>query len=39
MSGERCRYCYNEMWRRAGIDKNAAYPKGSLLASFAEKYL
>jgi hypothetical protein len=32
-------HCYNEMWRRAGVDKNAAYPKGSLLVSFAGKHL
>jgi mannosyltransferase OCH1-like enzyme len=32
-------HCYNEMWRRTGIDKNSVYPRGSLMASFAEEYL
>jgi hypothetical protein len=25
-------HCYNEKWRRAGVDKNQAYPKNSLLS-------
>jgi hypothetical protein len=24
-------HCYNEMWRRAKMDKNAPYPKDSIL--------
>lgn len=31
-------HCYNEKWRRANIDKNAPYPKGSLLYQLEEKY-
>ena len=32
-------HCYNEMWKRAGIDKNAPYPENSLMSIFADKYL
>jgi hypothetical protein len=32
-------HCYNEMWRRAGIDKNAPFPKNSLMSFFPNKYL
>jgi hypothetical protein len=32
-------HCYNEMWRRANIDKNAAYPENSLVQILANKYL
>ena len=28
-------HLYNETWRRAGIDKNAPYPAGSLMARLA----
>lgn len=31
-------HCYNEMWRRAGIDKNAPFPPGSLIARLAAQY-
>jgi hypothetical protein len=31
-------HCYNERWRRKGIDKNAPWPEGSLLATMAAKY-
>jgi hypothetical protein len=32
-------HCYNETWREAKIDKNAPFPKGSLMADLAERYL
>lgn len=32
-------HCFNEMWRRRGIDKNAPYPKGSLMAEMALRFL
>ena len=32
-------HCYNETWREAKIDKDAPFPKGSLMASLAERYL
>jgi hypothetical protein len=32
-------HCFSEMWRMAGIDVNTAYPPGSLMAMFEEKYL
>lgn len=32
-------HCYNERWRRAGIDKNAPFPEDSLMSFFANKYL
>lgn len=31
-------HCYNEMWRRAGIDKDAPYPEGSIIAQLAQQY-
>lgn len=38
-SGTAFLHCFNETWRRAGIDKNASYPKGSLMERMAERYL
>jgi len=32
-------HSYNETWREAKIDKNAPFPKGSLMAALAERYL
>ena len=32
-------HCYNELWRRVGIDKEAAFPEGSLLAELSRRYL
>jgi hypothetical protein len=32
-------HLYNQMWTWAGVDKNAPYPKGSLMDRFAERYL
>jgi hypothetical protein len=32
-------HLYNETWRRAGIDKNAAYPVGSLMKLLEERFL
>lgn len=32
-------HLYNETWRRAGIDKNSNFPRGSLMAELAETYL
>lgn len=32
-------HCFNEMWRRAGIDKNAPFPAGSIMASMADRFL
>lgn len=31
-------HCFNEMWRRAGIDKNARYPSGSIMAKMLDAY-
>lgn len=31
-------HCYNEMWRRSGVDKNAPYPKDSLIGALAKRY-
>lgn len=31
-------HCYNEMWRRAAIDKNFDYPKHSMLEMLTNKY-
>ena len=31
-------HCYNEMWRRAGIDKNTPYPPNSILARLESKF-
>ena len=32
-------HCYNETWRRAGVDKNLPYPDGSVMAKMASRYL
>ena len=32
-------HCYNEMWRRAGVDKDRAFPEGSLMAQLARTHL
>lgn len=32
-------HCYNEMWRRAGIDKTAPFPPGSLIADIAARFV
>jgi len=32
-------HCYNEMWRRLGIDKNACFPKDSIMDRMACNYL
>lgn len=32
-------HCYNEKWRRAGVDKNEPYPKGSLLSEIETSFL
>lgn len=32
-------HCYNEMWRRAGVDKNRQFPQDSLMAVLADRYL
>ncbi len=32
-------HCYNEMWRRAGADKDAAFPSGSIMAELADRFL
>jgi hypothetical protein len=32
-------HLYNETWRASKIDKNAPFPKGSLMSFFAEEYL
>lgn len=32
-------HCYNEMWRRAGIDKNAPFPNDSIMGSLALRVL
>lgn len=33
-------HCYNEMWRRAGLDKDAAeFPARSIMHALAERYL
>ena len=32
-------HLYNETWRRAGIDKDAEFPRGSLMRNLAEKFL
>ncbi len=32
-------HLYNETWRRAGVDKNAAYPNGSLMRRFEVQFL
>jgi hypothetical protein len=31
-------HCYNEIWRRAGIDKSAPFPPNSLLGRIAARY-
>lgn len=31
-------HCYNEMWRRAGIDKNAPFPVGSIMDTLAQRF-
>lgn len=31
-------HCYNEMWRRADIDKNAPFPHGSIMARLATRF-
>lgn len=31
-------HCFNEMWRRAGADKNAPYPRNSILGEIAGGY-
>ncbi|SDU37887.1 hypothetical protein [Stappia sp. ES.058] len=31
-------HCYNEMWRRAGIDTNASFPPNSLIGRIAARY-
>jgi hypothetical protein len=31
-------HCYNEMWRRAGVDTNAPFPATSLLGRIAARY-
>jgi hypothetical protein len=32
-------HCFNETWRRAGVDPNAPYPPGSLMDALATRYL
>lgn len=32
-------HCYSGMWGSAGIDKNSSFPKDSLMASFADRYI
>lgn len=32
-------HLYNETWRRAGIDKNAEFPRGSLMSELADQFL
>jgi len=32
-------HCYNEMWRRAGIDKNASFPSDSIMGRLARRFL
>jgi len=32
-------HCYNEMWRRSGVDKNLPYPPNSILANLEKKYI
>ena len=32
-------HCYNEMWRRKNVDKEASYPAGSIMSELALKYL
>lgn len=32
-------HLYNQTWREAGIDKNAPFPEGGLMALFAREYL
>jgi hypothetical protein len=31
-------HCFNETWRRAGIDKNAPYPQGSLMHRLERRF-
>lgn len=32
-------HCFNEMWRRSGVNKNQAYPYGSLMYKLSKMYL
>lgn len=32
-------HCFNEIWRQKGIDKNGAYPKGSIMWNLERQYL
>ncbi|MGX5664998.1 hypothetical protein G6N76_02995 [Rhizobium daejeonense] len=32
-------HCYNERWRKKGIDKNSPWPESSLLGRLAKRYL
>ncbi len=32
-------HLYNEMWRRAGVDKNGEFPKDSIMDALKKKYL
>ena len=32
-------HCYNEMWKRNGVDKAAQYPSQSLMFEFEKRYL
>ena len=31
-------HCYNEIWRRAGVDKNAPFPSGSIMDTLARQF-
>ncbi len=31
-------HCYNEMWRRSDTNKDAPFPKGSLMATLADRF-
>jgi mannosyltransferase OCH1-like enzyme len=32
-------HCYNEMWKRSGVDKNINFPRMSLMDNFYKKYM
>ncbi len=32
-------HCFNEMWRRGGVDKNAPYPAGSMMEQLAARFM
>lgn len=39
IAGSEFVHCYNEMWKRHGVDKNLPYPPGSIMGKFERKYI